>query len=1466
MANIDLCLLKGQNIKRMRIIREGSGNQRGFWIIAFPLAVFLSFLFLSGYLIQRNIVHLINNLQDVASYLATQYLGRNVRINSLRFDLLRGEIILQRLEIEGAKPALLPLADLDKLSLKLDIPSIIRGKDIIQSIKKIDINTLKINLYLDEKGNANLPRPKPLKLLKRVFPSFPIQIKTFECKIQDNLLSKKRWITKGGGKIVLHRNGSIVFLTEGTINGAPFTVSGISEEGRRSIRVVVKALQFSLPYANGLITTNLILQSKKEKLFWEAQASLHNAAITHKKLPFKILNISFNLVGNQDVCWIKDIKASTDDGMYFKKGEAIFSLHEPHNVEANGVLEGNASSLRNIYNRIGKIRSIKYVGGYSPFYLEFKLFGKLKNPVVEVDVAVPKVFFRGLPITQTKVNFLYFNKNLELREGESHLLSGKVSYKGILNLKDSSYICYSEAENIDLTKLPTNIKSQLTESLEIREFPRGVIQKGALRAKAGKGETQHIEIEANISQLKYLKVLAKNLYTKVNYQDNIAYISPLYLNDEKGTLAFVGKIDLKDKKIYGDLEGMDIDIGKISQLFGIERTKGFAYLRGKVSGSLNKPEFEVGTEVFNCGDGDYDVDYIFCMVHGNGGNLWIPELSFTKGIGRGTITGEANLTDRSITFKGTLHDLPISQLLPHNADFVEAGIGEGEFQITGSIDSPILTFKGQACDLVIKDTYVKSVDLGLRWKENKGVIEEGRVVLEKGEVNFRGDFDKQGLKLGIEGKNFSFSQIPLLKKEGLDGFVDFKGVLEGPFFSPSCITEISGEAIFKGNRGKLKAKLFANRYYIECKDIDCTFKDGSLSAALSYSLKNGDIFGYLQGENLPVNIIEKFTKLHPGLEGLFAINITFGGNLENPKVKGIFSCNDLGNHYVRLSRLEGKYSLEDGVFRLEDVKGEKEDFTVDGKAEYNLSHKDYSFSFVVKKLPLSMLKSLIPQLQPEGKGNLEVRSKGNISNPLLYLQFDSQEAKFNDINIEDLKVFAEWGRENLILKEISLLKDGKEVKGEGNLPLAITGNFDKDKPLYFALQWEDQDISWLKKLLSPYIVDQVDGQLSGTLSMKGTFLEPELSGFVFFQGCDMKLKGFEDGLKNTNGKLVFHKNRATFENFTFHMGEGKGELKGNMYMGEGVIKLETVASLTNITLKERNFSGYGEKFQGILNGFVNITGNIKSPLLLGSLSLSNAKLDLSSFTTPKEGKKFSYKRLFNPAFLVTIALGNNCWFVSSGSRVLTEGRLSIIGSLITPRVSGHFSSRSGTVLISNHIFKLREGVADVVYTGNVLNLNVFARAETRLRDYKITAYISGPYENLQLRFTSSPPLPQSTILAMFVPEEFLGNPEQFLKGELASAFAAGLEAKILAPLEFALAEATGLEEISFEYGLEGYPILRLKQNILPKTYIVYSRWLTTPQERYTFTIERNIIGDVYLTFTTDEQKRKVWGIEGAIRF
>jgi len=1429
------------------------------WMIAFPLLIFLSLLFSLIYLFVLDIFFIFNNLQGVVSNIATESWGQDIRIGRVKIEPFKGGINLSDIIVKGTMPNLPPLAKIDKMIIRIEPFSLFKEKDFSRSIKDVRINNLTFSLYRDEKGRWNIRPPKPAKPPKGIPPSFPIYIQNFEGRLIDLSFSKREWTLKGKGKISLLK-GTTAFLFRGTINEAPFVIAGRNSPQDFEANLSLKSLTFSLPYGKGKLSTNLFLHKSGKSFRWEAQASLQNASLQHKDLPFKVLNCSLNFVGNQDVCEISNFKIKTDNGFKFRLARAVISLNKPNLFEIKGDLEGRAIALSNLLKRI---RKAKELAKMENFPLKGKIYasGNLSNPLIEADIHFPHILYKGLSLDDNKLSLIYFKDKLEVVKGESRIEEGEVSYKGFIDLKNSDYMLGGRVEDFTLAKLPPNLKSELIRRLKLEDFPQGKIKSISLYCKGNLEGEPYIEGYAEISQFKYVKVFEENLYTNFSYKDGVIGLEKVIGEDTKGKFAFKGEIDVGKGEIDGEMEGMDIKVGEISRLLRAGDLKGIAYLRGSVKGPISRPVFEGGIEAFNVGMGKYEGDYLFFEFKGDREKLQFPCLLFVKGLGEGRAEGEINLKEREVNLRGRAERIVLSQFI--NEETLKGGLGEGNFEIKGSLTSPNVFLNFKARDFLIENTYAKSIQGEVSWVGGETAIKNGKLFLKEGEVDFEGKLAGGEILLSLDGKHLSLSDFPISNE--VRGFFDFQGKLAGALRNPYFEGEVKAEPIYENEVGKLKTSLFVSKERLEARDLTYEVEGGTVSASLLYLFKDKTLSGFVEGENIPLSLAEKLARMEklPSLQGKLSTNLKISGSIDKPSMKGAFRCQEIGNRYFLLSTLVGDYSLDRKRLIVENLKGMEKETSVIGKGSIDFEKMDFSMEIETSKLPLSSFSSLLPSITPTGVGNLTITGEGSLKAPFLKANFSSPKVEINGELLNNLSLEAELEKGNLGIKGFSFLVDGKEIKGEAQIPLDIKEGLRRDSPLRASLSWQNQKISFLRRFF-PYF-KELEGKTSGEIHLEGTYNNPKSSGFVNLEDGYVKPKGFEEGLKNVNVRLNLQENKAVFEKATFQLGKGEGEIRGGILMGRGGFQLEAVANLRDLTLKENNVSGYGERVEGSLNGVVNLVGGIRGPLILGRLTLSNSKIDFSSYTTPQE-QKGGGRRFLNPSFLMDVSIGSNSWFISSGSRVLTEGRMGLTGTLKNPIVQGHFSSRSGLLLLSNYVFRLREGTADLFYGFNTLRLNVLARAETMVSGYKITANIFGPYENLQVNFTSSPPLPQRAIMAMFVPAEFAGDPEKFIKKELTNAFAVGVETKILAPLEFSIAEAMGLEEISLEYSLEGLPILRVRQAILPDTYIAYSRWLTTPKERYILSLERRLKGDVYLTFSTDELKRKIWGIEGSLRF
>jgi translocation and assembly module TamB len=130
------------------------------------------------------------------------------------------------------------------------------------------------------------------------------------------------------------------------------------------------------------------------------------------------------------------------------------------------------------------------------------------------------------------------------------------------------------------------------------------------------------------------------------------------------------------------------------------------------------------------------------------------------------------------------------------------------------------------------------------------------------------------------------------------------------------------------------------------------------------------------------------------------------------------------------------------------------------------------------------------------------------------------------------------------------------------------------------------------------------------------------------------------------------------------------------------------------------------------------------------------------------------------------------------------------------------------------------------------------QATTRIRTYEVRMQVSGRPENLEVRLSSSPPLPEEDLLTLVA---FGQTREQLAEsgGGVLVGEAAGL---LVRELFGAQAGQTGLDVLEVDREPEtGATSLRVGKEILPRTLVVFSQGIEDVDERK-LRIEYQVIG------------------------
>ena len=255
-----------------------------------------------------------------------------------------------------------------------------------------------------------------------------------------------------------------------------------------------------------------------------------------------------------------------------------------------------------------------------------------------------------------------------------------------------------------------------------------------------------------------------------------------------------------------------------------------------------------------------------------------------------------------------------------------------------------------------------------------------------------------------------------------------------------------------------------------------------------------------------------------------------------------------------------------------------------------------------------------------------------------------------------------------------------------------------------------------------------------------------------------------------------------------------------------------------------------------------------------------------------------------PRFDVRLILGEKVEFVTSAFRTGLEGELVASGVPSNPQILGTVQTRNGQVRFPNARARVTQGRVTVAITRDPATdllrtrVDIDATATGRAGRYLITLGLSGPLDlsgqsqnlqNLRVDVTSDPPLSQSEAFA-----QLLGTaPRPDANGNVTSndmnqAYAGAVLQVLSAPLfsgvERSVAQALGLDSVSFEYRFDEPLSVQFSKSLTDRVFVTYRRSFgaatgtseatTSGRTPFELSIEYQIKGNLRLGLKTDESR------------
>jgi len=276
----------------------------------------------------------------------------------------------------------------------------------------------------------------------------------------------------------------------------------------------------------------------------------------------------------------------------------------------------------------------------------------------------------------------------------------------------------------------------------------------------------------------------------------------------------------------------------------------------------------------------------------------------------------------------------------------------------------------------------------------------------------------------------------------------------------------------------------------------------------------------------------------------------------------------------------------------------------------------------------------------------------------------------------------------------------------------------------------------------------VKGRLEYQAQIRGAPSSPQLNGLIEIQGPVLPFPQFPQALTDYSGRISVEGGRFSIRSFRGKLGGGEVEGSGEVTLGKGG-KIGINCS----------FGGKGmllaplERTRALADASLRLVKDNKRFILEGGVAVRRLswrreiqeKFSFSSRPYPTSQQKPGF---FDDLTLdIRIKADDNAWMDNSLGRIRGRFDLSVTGDIKAPILLGTIETLSGAALFQDRKFQILRGRLSFFNPSSVEPYLDF-RAETFVKDYRVTITLSGLASQLKPQFSSSPPLPPEDVLAL----------------------------------------------------------------------------------------------------------------------
>lgn len=1367
------------------------------------------------------------------NFLLSQF-PEGVKIGKIKTNLI-SKVKLEEIKLWNVHHQNKKVAEAEELQVDFDLLKIIRRKNIISSVKTINVSggTLRIERDKDGRWNFEDLLPPEKKWRRKIDFEGEIVIKKCQIIFQDNFRQVPPFLEH-----FREIEGKIDF------SFPPLILFKIIDKDKRVISGHYCVIRKDLKVNINLKSQPL---AKLQKYLYEQDILQVKAGEVDLNLNLGISNSKFYLFGDASVVdgeiVVPDIKVPlrnvftkvqfTDKDILFKNINFTLGKGE---VRASGIVQFS-STPKMYFKGVAQNVSTQLLGRHSAgisstVFSQFIVSGDVSHPEIIGEIFTPEISREGISMSNIYSRIKYYDGEILLSDFKGEMEGAEIEGDGVFNIPKNRAMLDIKIDGMDFGTINST---------------HPPLVKGGLKGV----ETYII---AHLKNISYNDIKFTEGMIVAEYKQNNLQIKAGVLKNKEAAVYLSGKFSPEDMNLI--VEGNKIEIGDFPYLYPSGEYKGLLSFSGEVSGMVSSPSFsgEVNLQDASIKKQKDDPAFNFDKIQGDitiSPHVFKTEyLTVKKDEASFLAWGEINYGEKKeIDLKIKGKDIDLGKL--RNFNQIKTNL-KVDVEVRGTLDNIWSKGSVEVISSEVLGNEVKGGKINFIQTRDNIELDDAYLLLGDSFFNIKGgaNIKNKILNIDFSSSKFHLKDIKFLQEKYnyLQGDVYCEGKIEGEFSSPSLSVLLDGKNIFldEGKIDEAQVNLSAKKDFLSARG-KIVAGEGKMTSDMNLHFKDKDKYFleiFSNFEDIEAKNIFSLLKI-PSYEinTFVSGRVIVGGNIErDDKIKFESHWGEIDiaaeNTTISGKNIE-KITLQSGIEKdrllIKKIEIIEKDGIITGEGVVNFRGEN-DLHLEGSEFEVSWLNTFLPRADfVLGKVNFSARIKGSIKEPEFLVNIEGSNITFLGQTLDTLQGNFNMQNNTLTLRNFFAEKNNQRILVEAKLPFSWKEKkIPEGKELSVDIFTYGANLVLLSEFLEE--VNFASGEIIGNVSLKGTKEKPLLSGSFVVEKGEVDFFFLQDTIKDVSFVINLVDDKVVIEKM-------EGRIKGGTFkvMSEMKIRDFKIEDMT-VTLSAKNLPlETPPDFYGVVSGDLTYEKKSASQRLRGEVLLANASYTMK---VPTEGRMLPESFISEIDYDLNLRLGENVWIRNNNLRAESKGTLRIFGKINEPVILGELTSARGTISYFDSIFKI-EKIQIFFPTLYSFEPRMIAAAKTEVKivEDKIIYFIpvilklqgdasylqvDVEYDDREYFLKTGKQLTKKDIISYLaykqrIDDALRGDIVEVLQEGARGFFEASLMTQVISPMEVQIEKTLGLDDFSIDWVREKDYKLHLGKYIQRDLYLIYAR-------------------------------------------